>query len=103
MIPVVDVWGGFAACCGDLGWAPDDYWNATLYEVRLALRGSHRERHSRLAKHATWILNGVRAAVWTKRWKDVAWTDLYDPTPQRTQEDLRREKDELVDILPSTL
>lgn len=91
---------------GILGWAPSEFWEAQLYEVaygleakvdhQLELRGAADSRH------ASWMLNGIRAAIWTKKWQEIAPDDLYDPDP-KTKEEVEEEREHLSEVFPATL
>ncbi len=101
---MIDVHGLFARACGTLGWTPETFWKAQLYEVTLALDGERRRRGHAEARHAAWIINGVRTSIWSDNFSELETSDLYDPDySPPTKEDLKQERDALAQQLPDTL
>lgn len=99
---MIDTYGMFKRAVGKLGWTPEEFWGAQFYEVQLALEAFGEHVGIRDARHAAWIINGTRAAMWAENYKAIETEDLYNPDP-KTKEEVEQERQELADKFPNTL
>jgi hypothetical protein len=95
--------GLFARATGRLGWTPDEFWKAQLWEVRLALEGHYKKAGREDSRHAAWIIN-TTGALLADDWDRVAPTDLFDPEYEPpTREEIEEERQALAEEFPATL
>jgi len=87
-----------------LGWSPEEVWDAQLWEIRLALDGYWRKKGREDSRHAAWIINSIRPAIFSENWERLEEDDLFDPDYEPpTKEDVEDERQALAEQFSSTL
>ena len=95
--------GLFARATGGLGWSPDEYWKAQLWEVHLALEGHRKAKGREDSRLAAWMVNPL-GALWSDDWDRLNPSDLFDPEYEPpTKEEIDQEREALASDFPATL
>lgn len=85
-----------------LGWAPDRFWSAQLWECRTAYLTFSQHEQRRDARQAARLINGMRVAFHADNFDEFTVDDFLGENGPGA-EDIEQAREEFSETFPSTL
>lgn len=95
----MNFWLGW--CTGVVGWPPDSFWKAQLWECRAAVRTYQRHHSADQRQWLAALINGMRQAFHKERWKGIEPDDLKGD--DRGPDDPEQEREDLSSTFPTEI